>query len=127
MSSRIPSKVEYSRATKELILHYGPESHRLSSEYLRVYSPSAEVRGHGVGNEKLQTGKRDVGITRIETVGNYALKLVFDDGHDSGLYDWGYLETLATEQHERWHAYLDKLKAANATREPPFFKSHGNS
>lgn len=89
----------------------------LPCEYLRVYSPSAEVRGHGVGQEKLQTGKMHVGITALEPVGHYALKITFDDGHDSGLYSWTYLYELGAKRGQYWQQYLDKLAAAGASRE----------
>jgi DUF971 family protein len=96
----------------------GDEKYSLSCEYLRVYSPSAEVLGHGPGQEVLQTGKIEVGITAIKPVGNYALQLVFDDGHDTGLYSWRYLYELCTEQESRWRDYLDRLAAAGASRDP---------
>lgn len=89
----------------------------LPYEFLRVHSPSAEVRGHGVGNEVLQYGKKDVTLLRIEPAGNYALKLVFDDGHDSGLYDWNYLHHLALNQESLWADYLQKLQTAGKSRE----------
>ncbi len=91
----------------------------LSFEYLRVQSPSAEVRGHGPGQARLQHGKRDVRITRIEPVGNYALRLVFSDGHNSGLYTWQYLRQLGAEYDARWTAYLADLEAAGLSRVPP--------
>jgi len=90
----------------------------LPFEYLRVSSPSAEVRGHGPGQEVLQTGKEDVGIVAAEPVGHYALKLVFDDGHDTGLYTWQYLYELGAEQARRWQAYLDRLSEAGYSRRP---------
>ncbi|MCD0491698.1 DUF971 domain-containing protein [Chromobacterium violaceum] len=89
----------------------------LPCEYLRVHSPSAEVRGHGVGQETLQTGKMHVGITALEPVGHYALKITFDDGHDSGLYSWTYLYELGAKRGQYWQQYLDKLAAAGASRE----------
>ncbi|MBT2869398.1 DUF971 domain-containing protein [Chromobacterium violaceum] len=89
----------------------------LPCEYLRVYSPSAEVRGHGAGQETLQTGKMHVGITALEPVGHYALKITFDDGHDSGLYSWTYLYELGAKRGQYWLQYLDKLAAAGASRE----------
>lgn len=89
----------------------------LPAEYLRVYSPSAEVRGHGVGNEVLQTGKLHVAITGLEPVGHYALKIVFDDGHDSGLYSWAYLYELGVKHDQYWQDYLNRLAAAGASRE----------
>ena len=84
----------------------------LSFEMLRVYSPSAEVRGHGVGQEILQTGKREVGITAVEPVGNYAIRPIFSDGHDSGLYAWDYLYWLGSRQEDLWDSYLTRLQAA---------------
>ncbi|GGY02088.1 gamma-butyrobetaine hydroxylase-like domain-containing protein [Paludibacterium paludis] len=90
----------------------------LPAEYLRVRSPSAEVRGHGVGNEILQTGKRGVAILSVEQVGHYALRLVFDDGHRNGLYTWEYLYELGTRQSEYWQAYLTRLDEAGASRDP---------
>ena len=85
-------------------------------EYLRVYSPSAEVRGHGPGQETLQVGKRNVLLTGIEPAGSYALKLIFNDGHDSGLYTWEYLYELGKFQDAMWHDYLGKLEAAGESR-----------
>lgn len=82
----------------------------LPSEYLRVYSPSAEVRGHGPGQEALQIGKHEVGIAKIEPVGNYAVRIVFDDGHDTGLYTWAYLHELGRDRELKWQNYLDRLK-----------------
>jgi len=88
----------------------------LSCEYLRVFSPSAEVRGHGPGQEVLQVGKQDVSITAIEAVGNYAVKLVFDDGHDSGLYSWDVLYRLGAEYEHNWQEYLQRLELAGHQR-----------
>lgn len=92
--------------------------YKLPFEFLRVYSPSAEVRGHGPGQEVLQTGKRDVILSALDPVGTYALKLTFDDGHDSGLYSWDYLHELGQYMDAMWHDYLERLKAANASRDP---------
>ena len=83
---------------------------QLPFEYLRVYSPSAEVRGHGPGQETLQLSKHEVGITKVEPVGNYALRLVFNDGHDTGLYTWAYLHELGREREQKWAHYLERLK-----------------
>jgi len=90
----------------------------LPCEYLRVFSPSAEVRGHGPGQEVLQVGKRDVEIKEIEPVGNYAVKLAFSDGHDTGLYSWEYLHELGEKQESSWKSYLARLEEAHASRDP---------
>lgn len=90
----------------------------LPFEYLRVNSPSAEVQGHGPGQGVLQVGKENVQLTAIEPIGHYAVRLVFDDGHDTGLYTWKYLYELATQQESKWQAYLDKLEAAGYARQP---------
>jgi len=105
------------------------ESFRVPFELLRVYSPSAEVRGHGPGQETLQTGKRDVTITSIEGVGNYALQPTFSDGHSTGLYSWDLLYDIAIRQDELWREYLDKLAAAGVDRDAPMLASgapHGH-
>ena len=114
-----PTGIQLHTRSKELELTYpGGESFHLGCEYLRVYSPSAEVKGHGPGQEVLQTGKQNVAITAIRPVGNYALQLVFDDGHDTGLYSWDYLYQLCTEQELRWQDYLTRMKEAGAQRDP---------
>ena len=92
-------------------------NHRLPAEFLRVLSPSAEVRGHGQGQEVLQTGKRQVLITTLEPVGHYGLKLHFDDDHNTGIYTWDYLYELGENQAPLWEDYLTKRKAAGASRE----------
>src|SRR5512132_1993199 len=94
-------------------------TYRLPYEYLRVYSPSAEVRGHGPGQETLQIGKKAVTITSVEPVGHYALRPTFSDGHDTGIYSWEYLHELGRHHDEFWQRYLDRLKAAGASRDPP--------
>ena len=94
------------------------ERYRLPWEYLRVYSPSAEVRGHHPSRAVLQTGKQQVGIRALKPVGHYALQIVFDDGHDSGLYTWDYLYHLCAQREALWQAYLDELAAAGASRDP---------
>lgn len=114
----IPSHIEYHAKSKRLELRFDSETYSLSAEYLRVHSPSAEVRGHGKGQEVLQIGKRDVAITGIEPVGHYALKLVFDDGHDSGLYSWDTLYDLGKHQDQYWSAYLARLEQAGESRDP---------
>jgi DUF971 family protein len=100
----------------ELAFDDGARFH-LPFEFLRVMSPSAEVQGHGPGQEVLQSGKREVVLQEIEPVGSYAIKLVFDDGHDSGLYSWEYLHTLGSNQEALWQDYLKKLEAAGLSRE----------
>ena len=89
---------------------------KLSCEFLRVYSPSAEVRGHGAGQEVLQVGKENVNITGIEPIGNYAVKLIFSDGHDTGLYSWDCLHEIAENYDAMWLEYLGRLAAAGITR-----------
>jgi DUF971 family protein len=93
-------------------------SFRLPCEFLRVHSPSAEVRGHGPGQDVLQVGKRDVNISALEPVGHYAVRPTFSDGHDSGIFSWEYLHDLGVRHDELWRRYLDKLAAAGATRDP---------
>ncbi len=112
-----PDEIRLTKSRDRLILTYEGISHTLSAEYLRVYSPSAEVQGHWPGEGVLQTGKKHVQIIGIEPVGQYALKIIFNDGHDSGLYTWNYLSNLALEQEKRWQAYLDQLEASHASRE----------
>jgi DUF971 family protein len=92
-------------------------SFKFPYEFLRVYSPSAEVRGHGPGQETLQTGKRDVLINGIDAVGNYAVKPIFSDGHDSGIYSWDLLYGLGIGQEQLWQEYLARLEAAGASRD----------
>ncbi len=114
-----PTAINLHRKSRELELSYANgQSYRLPCEYLRVYSPSAEVRGHGPGQEVLQTGKLKVGISDIKPVGHYALQLVFDDGHDTGLYAWDYLYDLCINHQQHWQDYLDRLAAAGASRDP---------
>lgn len=114
---RIPSAIELHKASKTLTLKYDEgESYTLPAEFLRVHSPSAEVQGHG--NPILQYGKLHVGLSKIEPAGQYALKLSFDDGHDSGLFTWDYLHHLATNQERLWKEYLAALAAAGKSRDP---------
>jgi DUF971 family protein len=112
-----PMKVTYHQKARVLELEYDDGStFKLPAEYLRVYSPSAEVTGHGPGQETLQVGKEDVGITEIEPQGNYALMFIFDDSHDSGIYSWDYLYDLGSNYEKRWQDYLTRLKAAGHKR-----------
>lgn len=92
------------------------EKYKLDAEYLRVESPSAEVKGHGPGQEQLVWGKRKVKIVRLEPIGTYAVRIVFDDGHSTGLFTWPYLLKLGREREAIWQAYLDKLAAAGFSR-----------
>ena len=113
----IPSDIKLHKASKTLTLTYASgEEFTLPAEFLRVHSPSAEVQGHG--KPILQFGKLNVGLTKIEPAGQYALKLTFDDGHDSGLFTWDYLYQLAVRQDALWTDYLAELKAAGKTRDP---------
>lgn len=113
----IPEDINLNRQERTLELVYtNGERYILSCEFLRVHSPSAEVRGHG--NEVLQTGKKLVNINALEQVGNYAIKITFDDGHDTGLFSWDYLLELGRHQDTMWQIYLDKLAEAGAKREP---------
>lgn len=114
----IPEEIRLQNGRAALTLIYNGEHKSLPAEYLRVYSPSAEVRGHAPGQEVLQTGKADVTIMGLEPVGQYALKITFSDGHDSGLYDWPYLHKLAYQYDEMWADYLRRIELAGASRIP---------
>lgn len=115
----VPSAINVKKNSLTLQLSYADGSYELPFEFLRVLSPSAEVKGHGGLGGKLPFGKKDVRILRIEPSGNYALKIVFDDGHDSGLYDWEYLRHMCLHQEELWADYLERLAAEGKTRESP--------
>ena len=113
-----PTEIKLHQKSRVLEIAFADEQRfTLPFEFLRVYSPSAEVRGHGPGQEVLQIGKKDVEITHIEPVGSYAVQLVFSDGHDSGLYSWGYLYNLGVNQAPMWTQYLERLQQAGASRE----------
>ncbi len=115
-----PTSIKLHRKSRVLELGYADGSSlELPCELLRVYSPSAEVRGHGEGDRILQTGKKHVNIKAIEPTGNYAVRLSFDDGHDTGIYTWQFLHELGTKQDRFWSDYLKELKAANGSRLPP--------
>jgi len=115
----IPTDVKLHQASRVLELVFANGRHfRLPYEYLRVHSPSAEVRGHGPGQEILQTGKRDVTIASVEPVGHYALRPTFSDGHSTGIYSWDYLYDLGERQDELWQRYLERIAAAGASRDP---------
>ena len=100
---------------------------KIPFELMRVYSPSAEVQGHGPGQEVLQTGKRDVGVLALEPIGNYAVKPVFSDGHESGLFTWDYLYQLGAEQSQLWDEYHRRLQAAGVERDAPMAVAGGHS
>jgi DUF971 family protein len=111
-----PTAIKLRTQSKLFVIDFDDGNHyELPFEYLRVYSPSAEVRGHGPGQEVLQLGKHNVAITKVEPAGHYALRLIFDDGHDSGLYTWDYLSELGRTHQEKWQAYLDRLKDLGIT------------
>lgn len=115
----VPAKLRLHRQSAVLDVIYDDGStYPLSAEYLRAHSPSAEVKGHGPGQEQLVWGKRGVAITEIEAVGSYAIRPKFDDGHDSGLYGWDLLHDLCVNHETYWQAYLDKLEAAGVGRDP---------
>ena len=119
MNTSIPTEINLHQKSRILELTFNTGEHfELSCEYLRVYSPSAEVRGHGPGEETLQIGKADVNIDKIESVGTYAIQLCFDDGHDTGLYSWEWLYYLSTNHEKLWQEYLDKLEKAGQKRAP---------
>lgn len=112
-----PLSINLKKKSRLLQLEFDDGKHfELNCELLRVYSPSAEVKGHGPGQEVLQLGKENVNIEEIEAVGNYAIKLVFDDGHDSGIYSWDYLYDLGMKQEEYWQSYLRALAHAGHER-----------
>ncbi|MDH5229477.1 MAG: DUF971 domain-containing protein [Gammaproteobacteria bacterium] len=117
MSKHTPTEIKLHQKSHVLEVAFDDgQRFNLSCEYLRVYSPSAEVRGHGPGQEVLQLGKEDVNIERIEPVGTYAIKPVFDDGHDTGIYSWETLYDLGTNQASYWQEYLQRLQTAGYSR-----------
>lgn len=115
---RKPSKVHLHRQSKTLEITFSNASFQLSAELLRTHSPSAEVRGHGKGQEKLVYRKLDVGINSIKAAGNYGLHIHFDDGHDSGIFTWTYLYDLGENQTQYWQKYLERLEKENQQRDP---------
>jgi DUF971 family protein len=117
MAEPRPTEITLHQKSRELEIAFDDGNRfRLTCEFLRVHSPSAEVRGHGPGQEVLQVGKREVNITNIEPVGSYAIKPTFSDGHDTGLYSWEYLHDLGVNQHDYWRTYLSRLERAGAGR-----------
>ena len=118
-SGPAPTEIKLHQKSRVLEIAFADgKRFKLPYELLRVYSPSAEVRGHGPGQEVLQVGKKDIDITHVEPVGSYALQLVFSDGHDTGLYSWNYFYSLGMQQDEMWQHYLQRIKEAGASREP---------
>ena len=115
-----PSELRLHKDRKTLTVSFGGgERHELAAEYLRVKSPSAEVQGHSAEERKTVPGKRDVAILEVLPVGNYAVRLVFDDMHSTGIFGWDYLRDLGCNQARYWQEYLDELAAKNMSREPP--------
>ena len=118
MNRNAPEEIVYHKIGHTLEIAWPDARFDLPAELLRVYSPSAEVRGHSEQERILQTGKKNVGIKAIEAIGNYAIRITFDDGHDSGIYAWDYLYELGNNQAQHWQDYLSELKQANASRLP---------
>jgi len=115
----MPTEIKLHQKSRMLEIAFSDgQRFELPCELLRVYSPSAEVRGHGPGQEVLQVGKKNVEITDVQPVGSYAVQLVFSDGHDSGLYSWDYLHDLGVNQEALWKQYLARMNEAGASREP---------
>jgi DUF971 family protein len=120
-SKSVPQPTEIKLHQKSRILEIAfadGKTFQLPCEFLRIYSPSAEVRGHGPGQEVLQIGKKDIEINKIEPVGSYAIQLTFSDGHDTGIYSWDLLYDYGMRQQEMWHHYLKRMAEAGASREP---------
>jgi DUF971 family protein len=114
-----PTEIRLDRATRVLHVSFDDgTAYALPTEYLRVESPSAEVQGHHPGQKQTVAGRRHVGITAIEPVGHYAVRLVFDDLHDTGIFSWDYLAELGREQAQRWQAYLNALASRGLSRDP---------
>jgi DUF971 family protein len=117
-SERVPTEIKLHQRSRAMEVTFADgQIFRLPYEFLRVYSPSAEVRGHGPGQEVLQIGKREVEITALEPVGSYAVQPAFSDGHSTGIFSWDYLYHLGQNQEKMWQEYLAKLKAAGASRD----------
>ena len=112
-----PTEINFHKVSRTLEIAFNDGAKfSLLAEYLRVYSPSAEVQGHGPGQEVLQLGKEDVNIAQLEPVGHYAINLMFDDNHDTGIYSWEYLYQLGAHYDKKWESYLERLKQAGYTR-----------
>ena len=123
-----PTALTLHQASRALEISFDDGANfRLPFEFMRVYSPSAEVQGHGPGQEVLQTGKREVGITAIDAVGHYAVQPSFSDGHNTGIFSWDYLYRLGAEMDQRWQRYLQRLEDAGATRDTPMVAAGGGA
>lgn len=118
MADNIPSEIKLHSKQRVVKIAFDDEEFHLPCEYLRVFSPSAEVKGHGPGQEVLQTNKEDVNIVAIEPVGQYAVRLIFSDSHNSGLYSWDYLHHLCVHKQQNWQNYQQRLQEAGHQREP---------
>jgi len=118
-STPLPTEIKLHQVSHVLEIAFNDGTRfKLPYEFLRVYSPSAEVRGHGPGQEVLQIGKKNIEVKGIEPVGSYAVQLTFSDGHDTGLYSWDYLHELGENYVELWDRYMNRMEAAGASREP---------
>jgi DUF971 family protein len=115
----VPTEIKLHQVSRRLEIAFNDGARfELPYEFLRVYSPSAEVRGHGPGQEVLQVGKKNIAVKGIEPVGSYAVTLTFSDGHDTGIYSWEYLYELGTNYVALWDRYVSRMEAAGASREP---------
>ena len=130
LQSGTPTPVDLTLHVQSRVLEIGfsdGAAFKIPFELMRVYSPSAEVQGHGPGQEVLQTGKREVGVVELEPIGNYAVKPVFSDGHESGIFSWDYLYFLGSEQARLWADYLQRLEAAGMQRDAPMVVAGGHA
>ena len=119
ITTPIPTEIKLHQVSRKLEIAFNDGARfELPYEFLRVYSPSAEVRGHGPGQEVLQLGKKNIGIKSVEPVGSYAVTLTFSDGHDTGIYSWEYLYELGANYVALWDRYVSRMEAAGASREP---------
>ena len=130
LQSGTPTPVDLTLHVQSRVLEIGfsdGAAFKIPFELMRVYSPSAEVQGHGPGQEVLQTGKREVGVVELEPIGNYAVKPVFSDGHESGIFSWDYLYFLGSEQARLWADYVQRLEAAGMQRDAPMVVPGGHA
>lgn len=115
---KTPINIEFHNKSRVMDIAFEDASYSMTYEFLRVFSPSAEVRGHVPEEAKLQVGKRDIGIAEVKPIGEYALQIIFSDGHDSGIYSWDWLEEIGKNQEALWQGYLKDLEEAGASRDP---------